>query len=179
MEINMQNEEYQEVLAILEEMQNMRNDKELVEALSMNAATGHTPEHMRIRVAQSHILIKRLCKITGKTQEELFDDNFRGLTGYLESFTNPSGYIEKIYYQSGKLKKETPYKAGKIDGLQRGYFENGKLKWETPMKAGKAEGIEKVYYDNGKLQEEALFKDDKKILETVKKYSEDGRLISE
>lgn len=59
--------------------------------------------------------------------------------------------ITKVYYESGKLKSEAPYKDNKIEGVVKCYYESGKLMSEIPYTANKKEGIEKVYRENGKM----------------------------
>ncbi|MCI5786345.1 MAG: hypothetical protein MR025_02700 [Helicobacter trogontum] len=50
------------------------------------------------------------------------------------------------------LKRETPYKDDKRDGVEKGYHENGQLIWETPYKDDKVEGVTKWYDENGVLE---------------------------
>ena len=38
-----------------------------------------------------------------------------------------SGCVEREYYSNGKLWRETPYKNGKVDGIEKWYYENGNL----------------------------------------------------
>lgn len=72
--------------------------------------------------------------------------------------------IEKRYYlNNGNLDQETPYKNGKEDGIEKGYDENGNLERETPYKDGKQDGVEKWYYENGDLIAEITYKNEKII----------------
>lgn len=60
--------------------------------------------------------------------------------------------IKKEYYDYAKkdLKSETPYKDGKIDGVQKIYEEWGDLQMEIPFSNGKINGIKKEYFGYGK-----------------------------
>ena len=44
--------------------------------------------------------------------------------------------LQKIYYESGKLKGEATYKNGQLDGLAKIYDENGKLVEQATYKNG-------------------------------------------
>lgn len=84
----------------------------------------------------------------------------------------------KEYHPNGKVKVESFYKDGKLDGVAKEYDENGKLKGETVFKDGKQEGVCKWYYESGRLESEAIFKNGKEDGPT-KKYYECGKLKSE
>ena len=84
-----------------------------------------------------------------------------------------SGCVEKGYYEDGWI--ETPYKNGKIEGVEKEYDENGNLWRETPYKNGKFDGVAKVYYENGKLMGEIPFKNDE-IEGIGKMYDTNGNL---
>lgn len=87
--------------------------------------------------------------------------------------------IEKEYsYESGKLRRETPYINGEIAGTEKVYHNNGKLWSERPYKDGKLEGIEKHYYDDGILNRETRYQ--RGIKEGIQKeYDENGKLLCE
>ncbi|MBN1670271.1 MAG: toxin-antitoxin system YwqK family antitoxin [Kiritimatiellae bacterium] len=68
----------------------------------------------------------------------------------------PDG-IYTLYYDSGKLQAEFPFKHGQLNGLCRTYFETGKLEKEASFLSGKEEGVSKSYYKSGELQGEATF----------------------
>ena len=57
--------------------------------------------------------------------------------------------IEQYLYDSGSVETETPYRNGKINGVQKVYFENGNLKEETPYVDDNAHGLAKEYYESG------------------------------
>ena len=84
--------------------------------------------------------------------------------------------IEKDYYESGKLKRETPYSyyPDSINGIDKGYFENGKLEYLATYTRGTAIGIHKNFYENGKIRDEWNFTKDTSWC--VKYYDEDGNL---
>lgn len=102
----------------------------------------------------------------------------------------------KGYYESGKLKSETPYQDGKIEGMEKIYYESGQVKRETPYKNGHAQGLEKEYYESGQLiKKEILYSYhhdkelEKELCEcerrgseingVVKEYHDNGKLASE
>lgn len=92
-----------------------------------------------------------------------------------------------INYPSGKLKSETNYSAGSMNGLQKNYSEDGKLMTEIPYvndkisgkkttydKTGarekeeqylnnKKNGVSLLYYQNGKLRIQSNYTEDKLI----------------
>ncbi len=63
--------------------------------------------------------------------------------------------VEVIYDAIGKLFRETTWKCGKQNGLERGYEEStGKVFWEGEFVNGVHHGFERTYYDNGILKSE-------------------------
>jgi antitoxin component YwqK of YwqJK toxin-antitoxin module len=68
--------------------------------------------------------------------------------------------IGQFFYESGKIKSETPFKEGLRDGLGKMYYESGKLQSETPFKNDKIEGLKKEYYESGVLRTEVTFVND-------------------
>ena len=59
--------------------------------------------------------------------------------------------IAKVYNeQTGKLKREIPYKNGKIEGIEKSYDEKGKL-------------IGTITFENDQIMEETTYKDGKII----------------
>lgn len=68
--------------------------------------------------------------------------------------------IGRFFYESGKVKSETPFKAGLREGLGKMYYESGKLQSETPFKNDKIEGLKKEYYESGIVQTEVSFVND-------------------
>ena len=61
-----------------------------------------------------------------------------------------------------KIKSETSFKNGKIDGIVKQFYENGKLQLQSVWKEGKGNGELKEYYENGQLLTEGVFKDGRK-----------------
>ena len=63
------------------------------------------------------------------------------------------GCVKKLWFSNGYgLVLETPYKNGKLDGIEKRYYlNNGNLEQETPYKDGKLDGIAKYYSKNGNL----------------------------
>ena len=101
---------------------------------------------------------------------------FYGGRATLKSINQPVNGVVCSYSLSDKLVAETPYKNGKIEGVQKFYFEkSGKLEKEIPHKDGKQEGIERHYFENGTLMSETPYKDDKKE-GVAKNYWIQGRL---
>ncbi|WP_281650667.1 toxin-antitoxin system YwqK family antitoxin [Helicobacter bilis] len=62
-----------------------------------------------------------------------------------------SGCVEREYHSNGKLMRETPYKNGKIEGIEKWYDESGNLASEIPHKNDEAHGNLKYYTEDGKL----------------------------
>jgi hypothetical protein len=62
--------------------------------------------------------------------------------------------IKKEFHKNGKLKSETPYVDGKINGVKKVYFENGILESEDPMINGQTNGTYKWYFESGMLRVE-------------------------
>ena len=99
----------------------------------------------------------------------------RGETPFKEGKREGTG---KTYYETGELQGETPFKNDVIEGLKKGYFVSGKVQSETPFVHDKAEGIAKIYYPSGKLQSETPFKENK--AEGISKlYYESGKIANE
>lgn len=86
--------------------------------------------------------------------------------------------VGKTYYESGELQGETPFKNDVVEGLRKSYFTSGRVQSETPFINDKAEGIAKIYYPSGKLQSETPFHENK--AEGISKlYYESGKLTNE
>ena len=88
-----------------------------------------------------------------------------------------SGCVEREYHSNGKIYWETPYKNGKIEGIEKWYYENGNLDTETPYKNGKKEGVEKWYNESGNLIRKTPYKNGKTHGD-VKYYTENGKLLA-
>lgn len=83
--------------------------------------------------------------------------------------------VEKYYFESGKLMRETPYKDDRINGVEKIYFENGGLQDETTYVNGSVIGDAKTYFENGKLRVIEPFKDGRRN-GIMKCYNDDGTL---
>ncbi|RDU70896.1 hypothetical protein CQA58_03725 [Helicobacter brantae] len=81
--------------------------------------------------------------------------------------------LQKIYDSEGRLEQTTPYKNGKINGVLKGYADN-KVRSTTPYKNGKINGVEKVFYKNGVLKRETPYKNGK-INGFERGYYENGK----
>lgn len=67
--------------------------------------------------------------------------------------------IFKEYDSSGeKVKQETSYANGKLDGWRRSYFTNGEIEREQQFKNGKEDGIERYYESDGELRRECNYR---------------------
>ena len=78
------------------------------------------------------------------------------------------------YYENGQKKFETPFKDGKIDGLQTVWYENGQKEGEWISKDGIYDGLFNVWYENGQKKLEGTYKDGKLI--SSKEWNKDGSL---
>ena len=87
--------------------------------------------------------------------------------------------VEKMYYPGGQLRGEIPwYDDNKVNGILRWYYENGQVREEYPYVNNILNGIEKHYYENGQLWYQIPWVDSKKN-GTEKYYYEDGKLSKE
>ena len=86
--------------------------------------------------------------------------------------------IGQFFYESGRLKSETPFKDGIREGLGKTYYESGKLQSETPFKADKMQGLKKEYYESGVVQSELFFVNDE-AHGIAKMYYPTGKLQGE
>jgi len=82
-----------------------------------------------------------------------------------------------MYYRSGQLNIEIPFKNGREEGIAKTYFESGALKWEFPYRNGKVEGVFRRYFESGKLMEETPYKNGTRE-GIMKVYREDGTLFA-
>ena len=69
----------------------------------------------------------------------------------------PANGIGRFYYDSGKLRGETPFQNGLREGVAKTYYENGALKGEATFKNDKFEGLKKEFFDSGRIQSEVPF----------------------
>jgi len=96
---------------------------------------------------------------------------------FLARLFTPS-QVRKEYYPSGKLKSETRYINGQLNGIQKGYYESGKLSFEMPFNNGKLNGVQKEYYESGQLESERTYRDGERN-GVLKKYYKSGDLMKE
>ena len=68
------------------------------------------------------------------------------------------GY-ELLYYESGVLRAEYHYKAGKLHGVTKEYYENGNLVAESSYKNDALDGLCKMYYESGQVKAEYYYRD--------------------
>ena len=89
------------------------------------------------------------------------------------------GCMWREHYTSGNLKKEIPYKNGKVDGIVKKYSDDKdtKLDEEIPYKNGEANGMGKYYYTSGKMLWEVPYKNSQKEGEG-KIYEDSGKLLA-
>jgi antitoxin component YwqK of YwqJK toxin-antitoxin module len=88
--------------------------------------------------------------------------------------------VERTYHDKSKtkIKAETPYRDGKIDGALKTYYEDGKLKSETIYARGKKQGTDRTCYEDGTVKSETLYENGKKN-GPEREYNNEGILISE
>lgn len=60
----------------------------------------------------------------------------------------------KVYYPSGKIRKEISFKNDLLHGPHTFYHENGTVKQKGVFNEGKVEGEYIIYYENGNIKEE-------------------------
>ncbi len=63
------------------------------------------------------------------------------------------------YDEDGNLLRETPYKNGKKDGVEKGYRVDGSLSYEIPYENDKINGVIKRYRKDGSIQKQTEYKD--------------------
>jgi antitoxin component YwqK of YwqJK toxin-antitoxin module len=82
-----------------------------------------------------------------------------------------------VYHMNGKIKEESNWTSGLLNGTFRSYNSDGTLDEVTNYKNGQQDGVNKVYFQNGKLKEEVTYKNDKKH-GSAKAYFENGKLMA-
>lgn len=95
-----------------------------------------------------------------------------------ETDTKISGLVMLNFPVSDKLYRETPYKDGKENGVERCFSRTGKLYSETPYKEGKKDGVGKVFYESGKTFAETPYIDGNEN-GVLKRYYETGSIFGE
>ena len=78
--------------------------------------------------------------------------------GYVEGEKEPFTGIAKDYYPSSKIKTESFYVNGKLNGKSITYYENGNLKYEENYKNSKLDGLIKTYFEDGTIRTELYYK---------------------
>ncbi|MDO6429392.1 hypothetical protein Q4E93_02250 [Flavitalea sp. BT771] len=67
--------------------------------------------------------------------------------------------IWKLYFESGKIKKQTSYSHNVEDGEETFWFENGNIEKKGTYSEGKLHGKYTWYYENGQKKQEGFFTD--------------------
>jgi antitoxin component YwqK of YwqJK toxin-antitoxin module len=65
--------------------------------------------------------------------------------------------VWKLYFESGKIKKQTTYSHNVEDGEETFWFENGNIEKKGTYSEGKLSGKYVWYYDNGQKKQEGFF----------------------
>jgi len=65
--------------------------------------------------------------------------------------------VWKLYFESGKIKKQTTYSHNVEDGEETFWFENGNIEKKGAYSEGKLNGRYVWYYDNGQKKQEGFF----------------------
>lgn len=102
---------------------------------------------------------------SGKRCDFYVDGKKVGSIKYKEGGQETTGTIPdglyKVYFSSGKLKAEIPYKNGLAEGLCKNYYEKGNLQFESNFTDGKLNGELKEYYPDGHLKSKLPMAEDK------------------
>ena len=69
------------------------------------------------------------------------------------------GAAKSYYADSGELKSQSEYKAGKRQGTEKWYYESGALKQTGAYKDDRKQGVWKLFYEDGKTRVVENFKD--------------------
>lgn len=70
--------------------------------------------------------------------------------------------VEKNYYQSGKIAFQVNYVDDKRDGVLQWYDKQGNLLSQTPYKMGKLVGLDVSYFANQQIKHTVMYVDDQK-----------------
>ena len=87
---------------------------------------------------------------------------------------NSKGQQEGIwewFFENGNIRRRTPYKDGKIDGIvegfyEKGFYENGNIHCRAPYKEGKEDGIEEEFDEQGNITRTLVWKNGE-LIETT------------
>jgi len=137
------------------------------------AETHYAVEDLDVREDGVLIEAKTLKLANGIGQFFYESGKIKSETPFKEGLRDGLG---KLYYESGKVKSETPFKNDKVEGLKKEYYETGVVQTEVPFVNDEAEGVGKFYYPTGKLQGETPFKKNQPDGIT-KLYNQAGQLI--
>lgn len=91
----------------------------------------------------------------------------------LEYLGDSARFVERTFFQNGKVESETPHDHGNITGTAKKYYENGTLKDEATLKNGQFDGTRKYFYPNGQLWIEQIYKEGKSWT-VVANYTDKG-----
>lgn len=80
-----------------------------------------------------------------------------------------------MWYEDGALRWEGEYRAGRLEGLERGWRPCGQLWFEGERRNGLREGLHRSWYENGALEWEANYVADLRH-GPCKRLDIDGRL---
>ncbi|MGE5679759.1 MAG: toxin-antitoxin system YwqK family antitoxin, partial [Bacillota bacterium] len=84
--------------------------------------------------------------------------------------------LKKWFYASGRLKAETFYKDGRLEGLANYYYESGEIKAREFYKNNQLTGLSKWYYESGEVKSERYYQDG--TLVSRREFDKAGRLIN-
>lgn len=101
-------------------------------------------------------------------------DDYRHYNGY-SSEDQSEIELKKYYYSDGRLKAETFYKNGKLEGIANYYYETGDLKAREFYKNNQLHGLSKWYYESGELKSERYYQDGSLV--SRKEYDKSGILV--
>ena len=87
------------------------------------------------------------------------------ISWYAKGLKQVEGFLEngqragtwKLYFESGKIKKQTSYSHNVEDGEETLWFENGNIEKKGTYAEGKLNGKYTWYYENGQKQQEGYF----------------------
>ena len=75
----------------------------------------------------------------------------------------------------GRIKKESPYKNGKLNGVVKEFYIDKKIKSTTPYENGELNGTVKEFYPNGKIKSTVTYEDGEAVSEK-KCFSKNGKV---
>jgi|GEM_PF-3852707 len=84
-----------------------------------------------------------------------------------------------LYYVGGSEQSRIHYKNGVRHGKSIWFYKNGKPYRITNYKTGKKHGPRKKLYKDGKLMSVITYKDEHPVYESLKEYTNEGKLITD